>query len=126
MSAANNFDISSRFWSGSNGDIRTVNGNLIVGSGVKSFRTVTGSYSVTPVDNVIYVNQTGSGVVITLMPCSQISGREFTIKKIDTSNVGIQVSGSGVQTIDGTGFYTLTIPYQSITVHSEGTQYFII
>lgn len=105
------------------------NGSWKMTSGISAFKTVTGSYSVTASDSNIYINASGSGnlPVITLMPTTTIMGKIFTIKKIDTTANVIVVSGSGIQTIDGSLSFPLIFPNQSVRVQADGgTAYYVI
>lgn len=55
-----------------------------------------------------------------------LRGHQFDIKKIDaTANTVTVYPGAGV-TIDGATTYVLTVQYQSITIKSDGSNWFII
>lgn len=97
-------------------------------SGVNSFRSITGSTTLTALDSMVYVNSSGSGnlPVITCMSASQIPGRVFTIKKTDISANLVLISGSGAQTIDGYLAFPLVLPNQFIRFQSDGSNYLTI
>lgn len=90
---------------------------------------VSGNTSLTTGGSVIYGVNSVSGQVLVSLPLSAPSGYYFIIKdetgSVDSSNY-IRVQGSGGQTIDGAAYYDIVIPYESITVYSNGTNWFII
>jgi len=81
------------------------------------------STTLTNGNSIVLVNASGASRTITLP--SPTSGKIFNIKKTDSSANTVVISApSG--TIDGSASKTLTTQYQSLTITSDGTNFFII
>ncbi len=67
-----------------------------------------------------------SSVTLTLPVASTVGKREYRIKKIDNSvsNI-ISITPSGGDTIDGAATYTLNVQYESVTLVSNGANWYI-
>jgi len=78
-------------------------------------------------DDVILVDATSGTVTITLPAPTTCGGKEFNIKKIDSSGNGVVVDGNGVD-IDGSGTISTVIQYENFTVVADATnnQYWIL
>ena len=83
-----------------------------------------GNYTVTASDDIILANASSSTITITL-PNAASSTRTFMIKKTDTSSNAVVVNTGG-GTIDGSSSASMSRPYVSITVASDGTNWFIV
>lgn len=96
-------------------------GNLIT----YNLITVTGNYSVLSSDEIIMVSATTSPT-ITLPSPSSVLGREFTIKdaagNASTSNITLDGNGG---TIDGSATQTITASYTSVSVFTDGLNWYI-
>ncbi len=73
----------------------------------------------------IYLVECPSGNVLIILPnANELTNKTLSFKKIDSSNtVFIQPIES--QTIDGSLTYSLTNQYESITIVSDGTNFYI-
>lgn len=95
---------------------------------INKFLTVTvvnGNYSVLPTDGLILVAATVADVSIILPLASEVSGYEFSVKCVDDT-FAVTVLANGVETIDGiTVGIGLTL-YDSLTVKSDGANWYII
>ena len=87
--------------------------------------TKTSAYTITATDSVILANATSGAVTITLPTAASISGRQYTVKKIDAVN-NVTLATTSSQTIDGSTTQVITSQYDSITVVSDGTNWHII
>jgi lysophospholipase L1-like esterase len=78
------------------------------------------------VDNVIVVN--ASAVVQPILIPSPIgqAGQEFTIKKIDNSSNPVILYGAAGATIDDGAQYDLRVQYHTITIKSDGQEWWCI
>lgn len=95
--------------------------------GVKSTQVTSSTYTATDTDNIIYCDDdtAGSAMTITLPAVATCLNRVYTIyKKGTTANVIID--GSGSETINGSLTFTLLSQYESIKIHCDGTEWFII
>ena len=63
---------------------------------------------------------------MTLPDASGITGRQYTIKKIDTSANAVRALTTGGQTIDGMLSFDLLGQWKYITVVSDGNNWMII
>ena len=87
---------------------------------------VSADYTATLADEVILVDASSAAVTITLP--SPTKGHVLIIKKIDSSanTVTVQVADTTTQTIDGATSQTLSTQWESVTVVSDGTNWYII
>lgn len=94
----------------------------------KNVVKVNADHVIQPDENVILVENSGSDVTITL-PSATSSGKEISIKKIDSGNT-MNIKTIGGQNIDGVDRdatpLPVTIQYESITLIADGTEWWII
>lgn len=77
--------------------------------------------------HVILADASGGSLTVTLPDATAVEvGREYIIKKTDTSVNGVVVDGNGSQTIDGDETFTLFGPYQAAKVVTNGTAWFLV
>lgn len=118
---------------GSNGFVLSVNtsnanklewvsSSSLVGNPV--VRAVSSSQTLLVGDGIILATAGSGGVTLTLPSAS--SGKVFNIKKIDSGAGSVQILPPVGATIDDAASKTLTNRYQSLTVVTDGTTYFII
>lgn len=74
-------------------------------------------------NQVVLVNAASASVTITLP--SPVAGVRFYIKKIDTSLNTVTVTPSS-GTVDGAANRVISMPYSSVTVTSDGTNFWLI
>lgn len=79
-------------------------------------RTSTVSITLTLSDGLVLMVADGAPLTATLPPARESQGAKFMVKKWDVSANAVTVAATGPDTIDGSGSYVLTIPYQSVTV----------
>ncbi len=89
--------------------------------------TVTKTADYTAVaEEFILGDATSNNVTITLPAASAAANRPFNIKKIDASANLVILAAAGADTIDGAATVSLTVQYQSLTVVSNGTSWYIL
>ena len=103
-----------------------VSGKILYGAFSRPVTTKTSNYTLTTTDYFVLVNATSGAVTITLPTAAGISGREFVIKKIDSSSNVVTVDGGGAETIDGTTTFDLEYQDESINIISNNTNWYII
>ena len=107
-------------------DTLQVNGsetaNTFIPSGIS---TKTAAYSTTRNDRTILANAATAAFTVTLVTPVGNQGLIQTVKKIDSS-VNVVTITPVAGTIDGAASLTLTAQYGSITVQSDGTNYWIL
>ena len=115
----------------SNDTIRIVNSTktgakeITAGGGSRQYANVTADYSMSSSDDVIFANSTLNPINVYIPTAISAGGKEVTIKMV----AGIEpvtVVPSGAELIDGQGSYTITHRYESITLLSNNSNWFII
>lgn len=77
-------------------------------------------------DYTILMDASLGNRTVTLPNASTVTGIIYNIKKTDSSGNFVTITATGGQTIDGNGTFALTVQYQSITIQSDGSNWFII
>lgn len=113
---------------------RDVSGNFSAGTisatlsgAVKSaIANKTANYTLTASDTIVLGNATSGPLTFTLPSAVGLEGREFKIKKTDTSANAITINTSSSQTIDGGPTVSLASQWQYLNVVSDGTNWLIL
>ena len=92
---------------------------------VRSSRTVTAATTVTLDDYLVCADATAGAFAVTLPTARIASGRTFQIKRISAAGT-VTVTAAGTNTIDGAATFALTVQYQSVTVQSDGTEWWVL
>lgn len=74
----------------------------------------------------VLVDATGGARTITLPAAASHTHRIYNIKKIDVSGNAVTIDGAGAETIDGAATQVLAAQYDSYTIQSDGTEWWII
>jgi hypothetical protein len=82
-------------------------------------------YAVTNNNATILVNYPDAPFGVVLPSASTVVGQQYQIKKIDSSANAVTVSTTSSQTIDGNLTYSLATIYKSVTLQSDGSNYYI-
>lgn len=98
----------------------------VEGSVARSITTKTAAYIVTANDHTILVDASSAAIPITLPTTSGITGRSYNIKKIDSSINVVTIDASGAQAIDGNLTQTLNDQNESVTIQTDGSNWFIV
>lgn len=105
----------------------TSNSTLQVrGSFARNVTRLTSSYRIGDSDSIVFADAANARVTLTLPDATQMSGRQYTIKKIDQSSRAVTIETTAGQTIDGTTTRQLIQPYQIIEVVSDGRNWFVL
>lgn len=75
-------------------------------------------------EDVVLADAT-TGAITVALPLAKINKR-VNVKKVDASGNNVTIDGNGAQTIDGTLTKIITTQYDSITMISDGSNWFII
>lgn len=87
----------------------------------------TTTYAITTSDDMIPVDGTSAGFTVTLPTAVGVSGRRYTIKRVDLTLANIvTIATTSSQTIDGSTTRKLSTQYESIQVESDGANWHII
>ncbi len=98
-----------------------INNGLVVRTTTVSSNTTLGSGHY-----IVFVDASGGSRTITLPSASSLRGRQYIIKKIDSSSNAVIISPQSGQTIDGQSSLSLTTQYECVTIVSDGTNWQII
>ena len=95
-------------------------------SGTRAVVTKTADYTVTATDDVILLDAGSANVKITLPAATGLSGKQYSIKRIDGAELThtATVGGTMTDTIDGLALLSLTRAYDSITVICNGSTWY--
>lgn len=88
--------------------------------------TVTGAVTLSDAYGTVLGDATLGAFAVTLPPAADLPGWTFRVKKVDASANAVTVTPDGTETIDGAASYPLTVQYQSVTVQSDGTGWWIL
>jgi len=91
-----------------------------------TYRSVTATGNVVSGDYLIIADATGGAITMTLPPAALVPGRIYVFKRINSGANAVIVDPSGAETIDGAATYTLSAQWNSVTIMSNGTAWFII
>lgn len=102
-------------------------GNVIcsIGGVATSVVTTAISYSILDEDNLILANAS-SPITITLPATTGIQGKTYNIKHIGTNGVAVTVDTTGGATIDDSLTQIILAKWTTLTVFTDGTNWFII
>ncbi len=130
-----NFDKANKVVGGTEDNIVTLQADGDIQDSGKSFddvilkkrstRTVVNDHTVVILDEIIWVDASGGPVTVTLYPSATITGQEFIIEKIDSTDNVVTVTGDGVETVNGDPDFDLLLQYESIQPTSTGTGWLI-
>jgi hypothetical protein len=98
----------------------------IASSGAESLVTKTSAYTATATDYTILANATSAAFSVTLPTAVGANGKLYIVKKVDSSANAVTVATTSAQTIDGASTYVMGYQYQSVTVQSDGANWFIV
>ena len=76
--------------------------------------------------SLILADATSAGITVTLRTAVGCLGHRVTIKKTDSTENAVILDGSGSQTIDGELLWTLSVPYECITIVSDNSNWKIV
>jgi hypothetical protein len=104
-----------------------VSGTTTMSGGISSFITsITSNTPLTSVHYQVNVNASGGAVTVTLPAASSNNGRNYIIKKTDSSLNSVTIARTGSDTIDGATSYTVLFQYDSVTLISTGSGWDIV
>jgi hypothetical protein len=92
----------------------------------RPFAAKVGAYALTDTDEVIVANAAGGAFAVTLPTAVGRDGRQYTLKKTDASANAVTLTPQAGQTIDGAANLPITVQYVSVTVISDGANWYVI
>ena len=82
-------------------------------------------FSITANNATILVNCAAEPLTTLLPGAATVSGQQYKVKKIDSSNNAATIATTSSQTIDGSLTYVLATQYKSATVQSDGSNWWV-
>jgi hypothetical protein len=114
---------------GGNVGIGTTSPNTVLqvaGPIATAYSAKTAAYSITASDSVIATDTSSGTFAITLPSAASIAGRQYIIKKNDSSTNPLTVATTSSQTIDGASNAYLNFAGESLVVASDGSNWIVI
>jgi len=95
--------------------------------GVRSDTTITaGTTTLDATNDIVYCNAVGGAITVNLPAAASSDGRAYTIKKIDSSAYTVTIDGNASELIDGVQTQVISYQWTSVTIHCDGTGWYII
>lgn len=91
-----------------------------------AYRSVTTSGNVVSGDYLIIADATGGAITMALPPAALVPGRIYAFKRVNSGANAVVIDPNASETIDGAATYTLSAQWNSVTIMSNGTAWFII
>jgi hypothetical protein len=76
--------------------------------------------------NVVDIDASGGTKTVTLPAAASITGRQYTIRKSDSSGNAVTIDGNSTETINGAATKSLAAQYDTATIMSNGTNWIVI
>ena len=100
-------------------------GSVTTGGLTTGIQTVTAaSDTLVDTDHTTLCDCTSNAITINLP--TAVAGLRYEIKKIDSSSNAVTIDGFGSETIDGGLTAVINTQYESVTIVSDGTNWFIV
>jgi len=104
------------------GENSLLKGNI----GVLTIQTITADYTMIWADRTILADASSAPITVTLPDPASYPDEELSIKKIDSSTNAVTVAPHGSETIDGAASVSLANQWDSVTVKSDGTNWYVL
>jgi hypothetical protein len=88
-------------------------------------RAITQNHTVTEGDHTIFVNATSGNITVTLPSATNIMGRQYVIKRVDSSVNSVTIDPDGSETIEGASTITLDVG-RSVVIQSDNSNWWIM
>jgi hypothetical protein len=90
----------------------------------KTYVNISANYNVLTTDEIIFVNSTANTINVYIHTAVNFGGKQLTIKRSSGSNL-VYVHANGSETIDGQSTRTMFSLYESLTITSNNSHWFI-
>jgi hypothetical protein len=97
----------------------------VAGPIATAFRSVSSNTTLGATDSVVTVSASSSNITLTLPTAVNITGRQYVIKKTDSSTNTVILDGNASETIDGSLTYTLRSQWDTVAIASDGSNWMI-
>lgn len=100
--------------------------HLVTGGFRGEVRYSSASTTLTENDYTLICSALGGNRVVSLPPAGAAVHRIYNIQKFDSSANTVTIDGDGGELVGGSATQVLTGQYDTITIHSDGNQWFVI
>lgn len=76
-------------------------------------------------ESIVLADASSNAITVTLPPAADYANETLTVKKIDTTGNQVDIDGDGTETIDNELSKSIVVPYTSIDVVSDGSNWWI-
>jgi len=88
-------------------------------------RTITQNHTATAGDHTIFANASSTNITVALPTAANIIGRQYIIKRVDSSVNSVTIDPNGSETIEGAS--TMALPDQrSVVIQSDNNNWWIV
>jgi hypothetical protein len=94
--------------------------------GPVAISTKTGNYVVLTTDNVLLANCASGSIIFSLPSAASAAGQVFFFKKIDATGNAMTIQANGAEVIDGSNTQFTVVQWESFTVVSDGSAWYIL
>lgn len=99
---------------------------LFTPAGFLTTSSVTGAVTLDATYEVVLADATSGAFTVTLPAAATNEGRDYTVKKVDSSANAVTVDGNGSETIDGETTQVIAIQWDAAHIVSDGSNWLII
>lgn len=121
-----NLDVTGNITVSGTVDGRDLQADGVILDSLQTIDTVSTNTLLNSTNGTVLVSAAAADVTLTLPTAVGISGRRYTIKKIDSSLNTVTIDASGSETIDGNLLIETNLKNTAITVQSDGSNWWII
>lgn len=111
-------------WNGHDSGDRPWTKINMVGAFTVAARSVTTTYAISDLDNLILADSSSAAFTVTLPDSTGLLGRHYTV--INTGTKIVTIATTSPQTINGGTTFALPAQYFSVTLYSDGTNWLAI
>jgi hypothetical protein len=104
----------------------TIIGPLSLVDNQQTRKTTTTPYTVVATDRTLLIDATAGAKTVNLPTTASSKWRILDVKKIDASANTVTIDGSGAETIDGALTKVIAFQYNSLTIQSDGTEWWVL
>ena len=88
-------------------------------------RAITQNHTVTAGDHTIFANANSTNITVTLPTAANIVGRQYIIKRVDSSVNSVTIDPDGSETIEGASSMAL-VDQRSVVIQSDNNNWWIV
>lgn len=96
------------------------------GSFAAEIDTITGATTLTDQHHTVLCDASGGAFTVTLPAATGITRRIYHIKKVDSSALAVTIDANASETIDGALTAVISTQWNSITIHTDGSNWYIL